>query len=152
MVRYPFKFDAKVSKPHSGETYAGFVRIHPDNRPDILAGSCVRLTHNGKSVYCEVRHSRDKTSIRIPYLFKGKLGITDDEPPDDEQHVDHSDGPELAFTIEPVGYFGRVMSVLGHPDPVVRVPMQVAAVALVLGLVLGVVGLILGAIPLLFHP
>ena len=101
-------------------------RLNYKHRVEVPRYGIVRLKNieNGKTIKTLVLGHDDDTAIFIPYDVRKGLGAVK--------------GAQLNFSIQKVGWIGKLSWLLGSPDPAIHMPSWIAILSVALG-ALGVI-------------
>lgn len=105
----------------SNDTGRLIIRLSKSYRADVPRYGIAQLTNvgNTKTVKVLVLGHDDGTAIFIPYDIREALGV--------------DKGGDLEFTIQKVGWWGKICWLITTPDPAVHVPALLALISVCLG-------------------
>lgn len=99
------------------------IRLHHKYRGEVSRFGIVQLTNveSARNVKALVLGHDDNTAIFMPFDVRRALDV--------------EKGGELEFTIQKVGWAGKLIWLLQSPDPAVHVPSWLALISVALGIV-----------------
>ncbi len=114
----------------SNDTGRLIVRLNKSHRGGVPRYGIAQLTNTGnaQSVKVLVLGHDDGTAIFMPYDIREALGV--------------DKGGHLDFTIQKVGWLGKISWLLTTPDPAVHLPALLALLSVCLGAIGVVVALL----------
>ena len=99
----------------------GWVRISEDIRKGIENRSYIKLSSNGKEIFCQVRGTPGKSGIiEINMYYREKLDLNDTQC-------------TVKFSIEKAAFWGKIEALSSHPDSIVRIAFGLGSISVGLG-------------------